>query len=280
MNLPDDITLPFFAYGVFKPGELAFLQIRAFVIERIECTIAGELCIRDGLPIISPNPKERVNGALLKFFPECKEKAYQAIVNLEPDKQYHWAVAPTTSGSANYLVGRSPNKGSIPAEKEWDGRNDPLFTVALEVVQETLESNRNFEWDLKPLFRLEMAYLLLWTCIERYASLRYHFKDKAADKVFNIAEESAFQLALQKWAHEPRSVQRADDPTQKAVLDPKDAAKSIKYYYQIRSNLVHRGKGLPHDHDRLKSSLEELLNIFRDTLDAAFLESSKGLVAS
>ena len=43
-----------------------------------------------------------------------------------------------------------------------DGRNEPLFGPALDVVRETLDLNRKFEWDLKPMFRLQMAYTLLW----------------------------------------------------------------------------------------------------------------------
>ena len=31
MNLPDDITSPFFSYGLFRPGEIAFQVIQQFV---------------------------------------------------------------------------------------------------------------------------------------------------------------------------------------------------------------------------------------------------------
>jgi len=72
-------------------------------------------------------------------------------------------------------------KGSVHADDEWNGRDDPLFTVALDVV--TKLCNRiALRVGFEPLFRLEMAYLLLWTSIERYASLRYHLGDKATKK--------------------------------------------------------------------------------------------------
>ena len=78
---------------------------------------------------------------------------------------------------------RNPQKGTIISDYNvWNGRDDPLFTVALDVVSETFNSNEVFDWDLKPLFRLEMAYLLLWTAIERYTSLRYHLGDRANQK--------------------------------------------------------------------------------------------------
>ena len=52
----------------------------------------------------------------------------------------------------------------------WNGWDDPLFTSALDVVKETLHSQTQFDWDLKPLFRLQMAYLLLWS---GYRAIRF-----------------------------------------------------------------------------------------------------------
>lgn len=89
-----------------------------------------------------------------------------------------------------------------------------------------------------------------------------------------IAGESAFIQALAKCGAEPREVCRADKPTERMILDVNSPDKALDYYYQIRSNLVHRGKGVPHDHDRLEKSLRELLAIFKMTLNAAFEESA------
>lgn len=274
MEPPNNQSLPFFAYGVFKPGELAFLQVKDLVETLSTCSITGVLRLRDGLPIASPDEPGNITGTLISFRRGNEEEAYRRIGALEPEKQYRWKTAVGEFGQANFLAGRSPHKGSVRFdEPEWNGHQDPLFTVALEVVKETLQRNYSFEWDLKPLFRLEMAYLLLWTAIERYASLRYHLGEKATKKVIKIATEPAFQRALQENVTERREVSRADDPTEKSVLDASAPEKALAYYYQIRSNLVHRGKGVPYDHERLQKSLSELLAIFENTLDAAFEES-------
>ena len=127
--------------------------------------------------------------------------------------------------------------------------------------------------DLRPLFRLEAAYMLLWSSMERYASLRYHFRANATEKVERIALEPAFRDALHAYVKEGRSVYRADKPKERLDLDPNNPAGSLDYYYQIRHNLVHRGKGAFDDYDRLKVSLQELLAIYRTTLAAAFEES-------
>jgi hypothetical protein len=274
MNLPSDQHLPFFAYGIFKPGELAFLRIKDLVEECSECTIKGALRIRDGLPIASPDERGQIAGVLIRFRASTEHEAYLRIADLEPDKQYRWVTQMADDEKTNTLAGRSPNKGSVPLDGEWSGRNDPLFTAALAVVQETLEWNRSFEWDLRPLFRLEMAYLLLWTSIERYASLRYHLGDNSMKKVVKMADESEFRAALARHVIERREVYRTNDPTERYVLSGGDPRSSINYYYQLRSNLVHRGKSISLDHDRVLKSLEELLTIFRETLRAAFLDSA------
>ena len=132
-----------------------------------------------------------------------------------------------------------------------------------------VESQEQFEWDLKPLFRLQMAYLLLWSSIERYVSLRYHFGDDATKKVGNLASETAFRIGLKDIVAESRNIYRADRPDEKEVLDPQSPEKALKYYYQVRSNITHRGKGVVRDHERLLKSTSELLSLFRRVLKAA-----------
>lgn len=270
MEHPPNIDQPFFAYGLFRPGQLAFFQLREFVRTVTDpAQVAGSLLLRDGLPIIDPSGCGFVKGALVTFLPERAAKAYDRISAMEPDKHYRWHEGQVNDKPANVLVGRSPQKGSVPCEEdEWSGWNDPLFTAALDVVEETLKS-QDFNWDLKPLFRLQMAYLLLWSSIERYVSLRYHLGDKVTKKVDQLAHESAFAESLRRYVKDCREVYRADRPDQKAVLDPKSPDKAVHYYYQVRSNITHRGKGAVWDYDLLKSSLVELLPIFREVLKAA-----------
>lgn len=264
------IDLPFFAYGLFRPGQLAFFQIRD-LIEKVAgpSEVAGTLLLRDGLPIIDPQAHGKVKGCVLTFTTGRAATAYDRISALEPEKHYCWHEVLAGDTKANVLVGRSPGKGSVDCEdQEWNGWNDPLFTAALSVVDETLATS-SFEWDLKPLFRLQMAYLLLWSSIERYVSLRYHLGDKATAKVNQLASEPAFAIGLSQYVTESRELYRADDPDKKVRLDPQDPKKSLTYYYQVRSNLTHRGKGVGRDHDLLEKSLKELLAIFRGVLEAA-----------
>jgi hypothetical protein len=88
-------------------------------------------------------------------------------------------------------------------------------------------------------------------------------------KIGQLAHEKSFASSLLVHVKEPRQLYRADCPDQKEVLDPKLPEKALKYYYQLRSNITHRGKAVFRDHDRMKDSLAELLQIFQDVLSAA-----------
>lgn len=114
-----------------------------------------------------------------------------------------------------------------------------------------------------------MAYMLLWSAIERYAGLKYHLGKRSNEKVYQIAGEKCFADALQKIVQNRREVFSTTD-LKKYTLDPSDPDKSIRYYYQVRSNAIHRGKAVTRDFDTVKSSLEELLAIFKELLNESF----------
>lgn len=270
-----EISLPFFAYGVFKPGQLAFQGLRDSVRSIEEnAEVKGCLLIRDGMPILDEGGAGHTKGSLITFLPERAEEAYGKIAGLEPDDHYRWGVSDVCGRNVNVLFGVSPRKGSVPMEEaEWDGANDPLFTSALNVIQETLDGNAEFEWDLRPLLRLQMAYLLLWSSMERYATLRYCFSGSPMKNILKIGSEPAFRQALAESKLSRRVVFRADDPAKKRTLNGDDPEAALQYYYQVRSNITHRGKAVFRDHELIRSSLSELLEIFRKTLIAAFGEA-------
>jgi hypothetical protein len=279
---PTDFSLPFFAYGLFRPGQLGFSRIREYA-ETFDASAAatGDLLHRDGLPILVAHGGYHIGGTLIWFTPGRAEEAYTAIGAMEPEKLYRWETMTIedcggTQVRANVLVGVKPMRGTGGERihpDEWDGRHDPLFTTALDVVQETLQANQVDDGSLRPLFRLQMAYLLLWSAIERYASLRYNLGEDVTRKICSLADEPAFQDALKHKVRGGREVYSAKAPEDKFVLDSQNPKRSLDYYYQVRSNITHRGKGVNRDFEIVKSSLEELLPIFREVLTAAFQDA-------
>jgi hypothetical protein len=91
-----------------------------------------------------------------------------------------------------------------------------------------------------------------------------------------IADDSQFAQLLKQRVSRKHRVQRADRPQDHYELNPDDARKSLNYY-QIRSNITHRGKGVIRDHEIVRNSLKELLDIFTDLLQTTFESSSKGV---
>jgi hypothetical protein len=276
MQPPSRTDLPFFAYGLFKPGQLGFDSLRSHVLQ-VEASesMEGILYERDGVPLfveVAEGQSEEVEGALITFSPEGTLKAYEAIANIEPERQYKWGVRKTRKGiTGNVLVAKSTQGANRIDENDWDGRRDPHFCEALELV-EAISTTSNFEMGtVKRLMELQMAYMLLWTSIERYTSLRYHLRKKVMAKIRHIAKEPGFKDALEKHVKEEREVY-STDAGKPSRLSPNDANGSLAYYYQVRSNIAHRGKAMMVDSVMLLDSITELLAIFRETRDRAFEE--------
>ena len=77
MEPPSNTDWPFFAYGLFRPGQLAFFQLRELVGDVSEpAEVSGHLHLRDGLPLIELGGEGRIKGALLTFMSERAAEAY------------------------------------------------------------------------------------------------------------------------------------------------------------------------------------------------------------
>jgi hypothetical protein len=276
MRLPDT-NLPFFAYGLFKPGELCFFRIRDLVDKKRsrEAGVNGALKERDGIPLLVEG-NFKIEGYLIYFKNGKEKEAYKQIIEIEPKKVYYWYIIDLEKGiSANVLRGKSPDKGSsdfsdLEYWTNWTGKTDPFFNEALYEVKAILDQDASvLSNDYGSLFRLQMGYMLLWSSIERYAGFRHHLRGKATEKVQHIAKEPCFADSLKKNVKKTRTVTSTTD-LKEYTLDPDNPKKSIDYYYQVRSNVVHRGKAVRKDFDILRSALKELLPIFRELLEEAW----------
>jgi hypothetical protein len=267
--------LPFFTYGFLRPGEIAYPQIERFVdvgsVRRAR--VGGRLWLRDGLLLLESTGDSFIEGFLLRFRPDHAEAAYKRIDELEPCKLYRWDTGEVSvEGStvkANMLFGRSPQSGSEPWEiDDWHVADDPLINEALQEIESiATEPNPADPTEPRMFFRKQMAYLLLWSSIERYVSLRWGFNHNVTKRVERLAEEPAFRNALAEVVKEERRVRRTDDPSRSNVLDRARPLQSIRYYYQVRSNMVHRGKAAIRDRKIVEGSLHELLHIYKHVLD-------------
>jgi gamma-glutamylcyclotransferase (GGCT)/AIG2-like uncharacterized protein YtfP len=65
MSLPADLSLPLFVYGALKPGLPAYEPLRDYVEVTRPTVIAGQLWVRDGLPLLRPEEDGEVCGCLI-----------------------------------------------------------------------------------------------------------------------------------------------------------------------------------------------------------------------
>lgn len=307
MNLPDDITLPFFAYGYFKPGEISFHIIKDSVKYCQEWEIPGMLKERDGVPLLKIGSNTHsIKGALIFFKEGMEKESYQKISEIEPGKLYEWYKIKRLDQWAWVLKGTefaigpgSHDYDGCGNDNEWNGNEDPYFVDAISIVKMILADCDNEvsaakgsekkslvtgpverESENQRFFKLQMAYSLLWAIFERFAILKYGFPKDSKSRLIpvknNISNDDHFKKLLHElhqgkpdeWETKKRpSVYISRIPQKKDgkthyTLDPSDSEKTINYYYQIRSNLVHRGKSIHRDYELLKSALQELLMIF------------------
>lgn len=274
LNLPEDTSLPYFAYGLFRPDGPAYRQIQKLIKSNpVEATAPGSLWARDGLPLLRIDTSGCVRGYVMSFHDDEATEAYSIISRFEPKRHYRWEKIELQQPKkpANTLVGRKPERASVQIEEgQWMARQDPLLTVGLDVVRQTAEKYArrkfasappdSFEWER--LFHLQMAYLLLWTVIERYTALSHGPALDPMKRINCLGEEQAFKSALEKKVARKHTIYDSRDPDDSARLDPKRGPSSAKYYYLVRSNLSHRGKGAWSDGEIVRQSLCELLDTF------------------
>lgn len=281
VGLPDDPTLPFFAYGLFKPGEPLYRHIQKHVDGIPSAgTVGGSLHVRDGLPLLKPGAEGHVTGSVIRFVADQSELGYKEIGTREPGTQYRWQTLTLADASqllVNTLVGRSPDKGSVDNEaSDWHSADDTVLRDGLNLVDKIAAEHasapfesappESFEWER--LFRMQMAYLFLWTVIERYAALAYSPQLEPEAKVAAFGQDPQFKDLLAANVQRKHRLLDTRDPGSAHRLNSADPRQSAKYYFQVRNNLTHRGKGAWQDAETVRKSLQELRAIVRQMIEA------------
>ena len=271
MDLPKRLDWPLFVYGALKPGFPAFEAIRALVETFTRDVVTGELWVRDGLPLLSKSGHGSVDGYLLHWKPGQADNGYAAVCAFEPRKHYAWSeVTLKTGAQANALVIRFPTKGNPQRldSSSWSLTNDPAFGPGLETVQRVLEEvDRMSDSDKWPrFFRAQMAYLLLWSILERLSALCFGPGQDPMQRIKKLHELSGMKDLVSLTVQRKDKVFDSRNPKTDIRLDRTDAKKCFEYYYQVRSNLSHRGKSMFKEIDKVHCSLKELLAITQQFL--------------
>lgn len=277
---PADTSLPYFAYGMLKPNEIAHRQIASHVTERREDRVKGRLLVRDGLPLLDTQGGRGVNGWILAFG-ENREAAYEVIGRFEPKAHYEWNIVRTEADErVNVLAGLRVKLGR-PDELDgvWSNASDPVFEHALPLVRrwadelcecEFAPSSKGLateEW--LRFFRIKAAYLLLWSVIERLTMLAYGPTIKPTPRNTRLlGADRAWRTAMNECLarEEPPFVVRSRNPKDKITRAVDNPVKAAEFYYTVRSNMCHRGKGGFRDAELARVALRELVDLTERTL--------------
>ena len=287
VGLPRDLDLPFFAYGIFRSKEIAWPRIADFVISHSISEIdEWVIRLRNGLPVLVTQVGGTVEGDCVEF--SNPETAYELIGSSEPNGEYKWKAISTSSGQrCNVLVAEKPNRGvSEEPISRWTSAQDPTFVHGMAFVAGSVAEVRdgllvNKSWSDSPedwnaFFRLQGAFLVLWSIVERLAAFRFGAEyvpsgmgRNTTAKIYALAEVPEFRAAVAKAMIKPLSVYSVrENRPKKTRKDEKytDDAKSdpvsvLKTWYQVRSNITHRGKSAKSDNAMVLTATIDLFNV-------------------
>ena len=273
LDPPVDTSLPFFAYGIFKPKQLAYSKIKNHVDEKklINAEVNYEMRIRDGVPILTDKQRDSyTNGFIITFRQGHEDMAYDVISKTLLESLYEWRTVDINGNCVNVLFGVNPDMGSNFIERiNFDGKNDPLFTKGIGLIERNL-SSIEFSWNKQSFFELQMNYMMLWSAIERYSSLKYNKSKSKNNEKF--ANQKSFKDSIKKFKDKPHSPVYSTEDLKVHEFDADNPKNTMYYYYTFRCNIVHNGKSAPKDYDMLRQATEELLEIFKDVLRDTFGE--------
>lgn len=212
----------------------------------------------------------------MRWKPGSELEAYKTICDFEPAKQYKWEQVALPDGEQiNLILGQSLDKGNPQplSPSVWRLRDDPAFNQGLKVVRDTYDgfSADAPDDDWERFFKAQMAYLLLWSILERLGTLCLGHEFGPNARVNKLHELPGMTELVRQHVNRQGTVHSTLD-LKSCELDVNDPQKCFKYYYQIRSNLSHRGKGISNEFEKVRDSLGELLAITEGYLNS-FQES-------
>jgi hypothetical protein len=222
--LPKNMSLPFFSYGIFRPGEIAYSIIEEFVDEsKIEKkTIIGELKVRDGLLVYDIKSNSKVDGYLLYFNKGDEEKAYRKIEMIEPKEYYTWnSDNKTFKDQFNILYAKSVEKGIDEKKSNFDPSvfdslfssiwNDPFFSKGKKIlhkfnkndfINDLLTEKEYPNWEEEYAFnkyiQIQVQYTLLWSLIERFTFLLYGLGANPTKRNKNFGNDEDLKICIEQ----------------------------------------------------------------------------------
>ena len=288
---PKDLDLPFFAYGFFKPHQIAHSEIEIYMnkIQTEEATVNGYIMHVNGMPVLKLNKRGRTNvlGNIIHFKRRYRKKAYETIGYSKHIRIYKWEEIEINGTKVNTLVSSTPkelgkfhkyerNMEYVINEyvedgksiQDYDWRLDPLYDATISQIRFLMNNpNNDKKNEHSQLITTQMLYTSLWTSLDKF--LTYKYGETKRGNVEALSEEDYFVEILEdvlSRKYNDTYVFSAQD-LYSYNLDISDPTESALYYYTLRNNVVHSGKMFASDNEMLSDALKELLEIFERILE-------------
>ena len=154
---PEDTTLPFFAYGFYKPHQLAYPQIESFVKGMPKkAKVNASLKQVNGIPVLIKSNVQHsyVEGYLIHFKNSAQREGYEKVGYSRNKGIYEWEVMNVDGQRANVLISSKPDTFESRGHWNYDF-NERKHIKELNI---RLES---YDWRRDPIFEKPMDYIYL-----------------------------------------------------------------------------------------------------------------------
>jgi hypothetical protein len=268
LELPADLSLPYFAYGALKREEIAWPQISGLVKDVYPATAPSlKIAVIDGTAYAVPHLMGVIQGDLIHF--SNPQVAYAKISLFEGmhrrGPSYEWVVIQINGQAANIL--KSPQPRQI-AElvRSWSVADDPVFSHGLRWIRQELEplierlpegylgyTQKSDYWS--DYFRLQSLIAFQYSFHERIETYRLGATNDERDsegsnrgvrrgmkdRRIEMSKDPAFIKAIElAQIDRSLSIRGYRHPGSDGVSADRNPLES---WYRVRSNIAHHGKG-------------------------------------
>lgn len=251
-----------FVYGSLKPGELGFEQVEHLISEQSVAELNNfALYTRDGLPVISASaPGESVIGVLLNIKYGMEEEFWILVSEYEGTTNYKFedqlpVIAAGEEFLAGAFIGRKMGKGNPERlYSPWSSRLDPIFSQSFPLLHRDIASNKLKFTDAEhdpigywiQMNALLSQYLLLVSILEHLTVVKFggSKKQEPMVRIRKLQQSKGFLNAFRNINNEKYNpiVKVSDSRAVEDSLSSSNPDQALFAWYQVRSNLQHRGK--------------------------------------
>lgn len=275
-----------FVYGSLKPGELGFEQIEAMVSNYMSAELHNfALYVRDGLPIVrTPAPGETVQGVLLNINLGMEEDFWRIVNDYEGTTNYKFqnsilVISEGTELLTGAFIGRKMGKGN--PEKlytPWTSKLDPIFSQSFPLLHSEIsetslkftdaDHDRRGYWE--QLNNLLSRYLLLVSMLEHLTVVKFggSRKQEPMIRIRRLQQSQGCRDAFKSLSDEKNNppIKVVDSRAVENSLSSSNPEQALFAWYQVRSNLQHRGKASLFDASLVHKSCVGLSNFLLEYL--------------